>query len=108
KHAIARDTIIKPYGHTSTFIDHATGQKRSTVASVIKILEESSATAYSIVASATASDPASVQYLAPYAGAAMGEYSRDTGRHALIIYDDLSKQATSYRQLSLLLRRPAG
>jgi F-type H+-transporting ATPase subunit alpha len=78
------------------------------VARVIKIFEESGAMAYSIVVSATASDPASLQYLAPYAGVSMGEYFRDTGRHALIIYDDLSKHATAYRQLSLLLRRPPG
>jgi F-type H+-transporting ATPase subunit alpha len=86
----------------------AIGQKRSTVARVIKILEENGAMAYSIVVSATASDPASMQYLAPYSGVAMGEYFRDSGRHALIIYDDLSKHATAYRQLSLLLRRPPG
>src|SRR5436309_2327523 len=75
---------------------------------VVKILEENGAMAYSIVVSATASDPASMQYLAPYSGVAMGEYFRDSGRHALIIYDDLSKHATAYRQLSLLLRRPPG
>jgi len=78
------------------------------VARVIKTLEEHGAMPYSIVVSATASDPASMQYLAPYAGVAMGEYFRDSGRHALIIYDDLSKHATAYRQLSLLLRRPPG
>src|SRR5437667_8451135 len=108
KTAIAVDTIINQKGQNVICIYVAIGQKRSTVARVIKILEESGAMAYSIVISATASDPASLQYLAPYAGAAMGEYFRDTGRHALIIYDDLSKHATAYRQLSLLLRRPPG
>src|SRR5438876_143753 len=108
KTAIAVDTIINQKGQNVICIYVAIGQKRSTVARVIKILEESGAMAYSIVVSATASDPASLQYLAPYAGAAMGEYFRDTGRHALIIYDDLSKHATAYRQLSLLLRRPPG
>jgi F-type H+-transporting ATPase subunit alpha len=108
KTAIAVDTIINQKGQNVICLYVAIGQKRSTVARVIKILEESGAMAYSIVVSATASDPASLQYLAPYAGAAMGEYFRDTGRHALIIYDDLSKHATAYRQLSLLLRRPPG
>ncbi|TLY18533.1 MAG: F0F1 ATP synthase subunit alpha, partial [Nitrospirae bacterium] len=108
KTAIAVDTIINQKGQNVICLYVAIGQKRSTVARVIKILEESGAMAYSIVISATASDPASLQYLAPYAGAAMGEYFRDTGRHALIIYDDLSKHATAYRQLSLLLRRPPG
>jgi F-type H+-transporting ATPase subunit alpha len=108
KTAIAVDTIINQKGQNVICIYVAIGQKRSTVARVIKILEESGAMAYSIVVSATASDPASLQYLAPYAGASMGEYFRDTGRHALIIYDDLSKHATAYRQLSLLLRRPPG
>jgi F-type H+-transporting ATPase subunit alpha len=86
----------------------AIGQKRSTVARVVKTLEEHHAMEYSIVVSATASDAASMQYLAPYAGVAIGEYFRDNGKHALIIYDDLSKHATAYRQLSLLLRRPPG
>ncbi|HZC68865.1 MAG TPA: F0F1 ATP synthase subunit alpha, partial [Nitrospirales bacterium] len=108
KTAIAVDTIINQKGQNVICIYVAIGQKRSTVARVIKILEESGAMAYSIVVSATASDPASLQYLAPYAGVSMGEYFRDTGRHALIIYDDLSKHATAYRQLSLLLRRPPG
>src|SRR5207253_1983344 len=80
----------------------------ATVARVVKTLEEHDAMGYSIVVSATASDPASLQYIAPYAGCAMGEYFRDSRRHALIIYDDLSKHATAYRQLSLLLRRPPG
>src|SRR5881392_2136754 len=108
KTAIAVDTIINQKGQNVICIYVAIGQKRSTVARVIKILEESGAMAYSIVVCATASDPASLQYLAPYAGVSMGEYFRDSGRHALIIYDDLSKHATAYRQLSLLLRRPPG
>jgi len=86
----------------------AIGQKRSTVAQVVRILEEYGAMRYSIVVAATASDPAPLQYVAPYAGCAMGEYFRDHSGHALCIYDDLSKQAASYRQLSLLLRRPPG
>jgi F-type H+/Na+-transporting ATPase subunit alpha len=84
------------------------GQKRSTVAQVVKKLEETGAMAYSIVVAATASEPAPLQFLAPYTGAAMGEYFRDNGMHSLIIYDDLSKQAVAYRQMSLLLRRPPG
>src|SRR6058998_339820 len=108
KTAIAVDTIINQKGQNVICIYVAIGQKRSTVARVIQILEEFGAMAYSIVVSATASDPASLQYLAPYAGVSMGEYFRDSGRHALIIYDDLSKHATAYRQLSLLLRRPPG
>jgi len=86
----------------------AIGQKRSTVAQVVKVLEESGAMAYTTVVSASASEPAPLQYLAPYAGCAMGEYFRDSGRHALCIYDDLSKHAQAYRQMSLLLRRPPG
>ena len=86
----------------------AIGQKRSTVAQFVKVLEEHGAIEYSIVVAATASDPAPMQFLAPFAGCAMGEYFRDNGMHALIIYDDLSKQAVAYRQMSLLLRRPPG
>jgi F-type H+-transporting ATPase subunit alpha len=86
----------------------AVGQKRSTVAQLVKKLEETGAMEYSIVVAATASDPAPMQFLAPYSATAMAEYFRDNGRHALIIYDDLSKQAVSYRQMSLLLRRPPG
>jgi F-type H+-transporting ATPase subunit alpha len=86
----------------------AVGQKRSTVAQLVKKLEETGAIEYSIVVAATASDPAPMQFLAPYAATAMAEYFRDNGKHALIIYDDLSKQAVSYRQMSLLLRRPPG
>jgi F-type H+-transporting ATPase subunit alpha len=86
----------------------AIGQKRSTVAQLVKKLEETGAIEYSIIVAATASDPAPMQFLAPYAATSMAEYFRDNGKHALIIYDDLSKQAVSYRQMSLLLRRPPG
>jgi F-type H+-transporting ATPase subunit alpha len=86
----------------------AIGQKRSTVAQLVRTLEENGAMEYSIVVAATASDPAPLQFLAPYTGCAMGEYFRDNGMHALIVYDDLSKQAVAYRQMSLLLRRPPG
>jgi F-type H+-transporting ATPase subunit alpha len=86
----------------------ACGQKRSTVAQFVKILEDNGALEYSIIVAATASDPAPLQYLAPFAGCTMGEYFRDNGMHALIAYDDLSKQAVAYRQMSLLLRRPPG
>merc|ERR1711872_730673 len=86
----------------------AVGQKRSTVAQIVKRLTDADAMKYSIVVSATASDAAPLQYLAPYSGCAMGEYFRDNGMHAVIIFDDLSKQATAYRQMSLLLRRPPG
>jgi F-type H+-transporting ATPase subunit alpha len=86
----------------------AVGQKRSTVAQFVKVLEERGALEYSIVVAATASDPAPMQFLAPFAGCAMGEYFRDNGKHAVIAYDDLSKQAVAYRQMSLLLRRPPG
>ena len=86
----------------------AVGQKRSTVAQLVKKLEENGAMEYSIVVAATASDPAPMQFLAPYSATAMAEHFRDNGRHALIVYDDLSKQAVAYRQMSLLLRRPPG
>jgi F-type H+-transporting ATPase subunit alpha len=86
----------------------AIGQKRSTVAQLVRILEERGALEYSIIVAATASDPAPMQFLAPYTGCAMGEYFRDNGMHGLIVYDDLSKQAVAYRQMSLLLRRPPG
>ena len=86
----------------------AIGQKRSTVAQIVKTLEERGALDYTIVVAATASDPAPLQFLAPFSGCAMGEWFRDNGMHALIIYDDLSKQAVAYRQMSLLLRRPPG
>ncbi|HEY5710971.1 MAG TPA: F0F1 ATP synthase subunit alpha, partial [Allosphingosinicella sp.] len=86
----------------------AVGQKRSTVAQIVRALEENGAMEYTIVVAATASEPAPLQYLAPYAGVTMGEYFRDNGMHAVIVYDDLSKQAVAYRQMSLLLRRPPG
>jgi F-type H+-transporting ATPase subunit alpha len=86
----------------------AVGQKRSTVAQFVKVLEENGALDYSIIVAATASDPAPMQFLAPFSGCAMGEFFRDNGMHAVIIYDDLSKQAVAYRQMSLLLRRPPG
>ncbi|HWP85660.1 MAG TPA: F0F1 ATP synthase subunit alpha [Terriglobia bacterium] len=108
KTAVALDTIINQKGGDVIAIYVAIGQKRSTVAQVVKILEQYGAMEYTIVVSASASDPAPMQYLAPYAGCAMGEYFRDTGRHALTIYDDLSKHAAAYREISLLLRRPPG
>jgi F-type H+-transporting ATPase subunit alpha len=108
KTAIALDTIINQKGGDVICIYVAIGQKRSTIAQVIKTLEDYGAMDYTIVVSASASDPAPMQYIAPYAGCAMGEYFRDTGRHALCIYDDLSKHAAAYREISLLLRRPPG
>ncbi|MCC6862541.1 MAG: F0F1 ATP synthase subunit alpha [Bryobacterales bacterium] len=108
KTAIILDTIINQKGGDVTCIYVAIGQKRSTVAQVVKTLEDNGAMDYTIVVSATASDPAPMQYLAPYAGCAMGEYFRDTRRHAVCFYDDLSKHAAAYREISLLLRRPPG
>jgi F-type H+-transporting ATPase subunit alpha len=116
KTAIALDTILnqKPLNQGDDesqklyCVYVAVGQKRSTVAQFVKVLEENGALEYSIIVAATASDPAPMQYLAPFAGCAMGEYFRDNGMHAVIIYDDLSKQAVAYRQMSLLLRRPPG
>jgi F-type H+/Na+-transporting ATPase subunit alpha len=108
KTAIALDTIINQKGGDLICIYVAIGQKRSTVAQVVKILEDHGAMDYTIVVSASASDPAPMQYLAPYAGCAMGEYFRDRKRHALCVYDDLSKHAAAYREISLLLRRPPG
>lgn len=108
KTAVAVDTIINQKGKDVVCIYVAIGQKASTVAQVVKTLEDSGAMDYTIVVKATASDPAAMQFLAPYSGAAMGEYYRDNGRHALTIYDDLSKQAAAYREISLLLRRPPG
>jgi F-type H+-transporting ATPase subunit alpha len=108
KTAIAIDAIINQRGGDVTCIYVAIGQKRSNVARVMKILEENGAMEHTIIVSATASEPAPLQYIAPYTGCAIGEYFRDNGKHALIVYDDLSKQATAYRQLSLLLRRPPG
>jgi F-type H+-transporting ATPase subunit alpha len=116
KTALALDTILnqKPLNQGSDenlklyCVYVAVGQKRSTVAQFVKVLEEQGALPYSIIVAATASDPAPMQFLAPFAGCAMGEYFRDNAMHALIIYDDLSKQAVAYRQMSLLLRRPPG
>ena len=117
KTAVALDTILNQKSYNDAATDDigklycvyvAIGQKRSTVAQLVKKLEESGAMEYSIVVAATASDPAPMQFLAPYAATSMAEYFRDNGKHALIIYDDLSKQAVSYRQMSLLLRRPPG
>ena len=108
KTAVAVDTIINQKGKDVICIYVAIGQKASTVAQVVKTLQDFGAMDYTIVIKATASDPAAMQFLAPYSGAAMGEYFRDTGRHALTIYDDLSKQAAAYREISLLLRRPPG
>src|SRR5471030_1946793 len=108
KTAIALDAIINQKGGDMICIYVAIGQKRSTVAQVVKTLEDHGAIEYTIVVSASASDPAPLQYLAPFAGTAMGEYFRDTKRHALCIYDDLSKHAAAYREISLLLRRPPG
>jgi F-type H+-transporting ATPase subunit alpha len=116
KTAIALDTILnqKPLNASNDekiklyCVYVAVGQKRSTVAQFAKVLEEQGALEYSIIVAATASDPAPMQFLAPFAGCAMGEFFRDNGMHALMIYDDLSKQAVAYRQMSLLLRRPPG
>src|SRR6266446_489150 len=108
KTAVAVDTIINQRGKDVICIYVAIGQKASTVAQVVKTLQDFDAMSYTIVVKATASDPAAMQFLAPYSGAAMGEYFRDRGQHALTIYDDLSKQAAAYREISLLLRRPPG
>ena len=118
KSAVALDCFInqKSYNDLAGADEHkklyciyvAVGQKRSTVAKLVKTLTDAGAMDYTIVVAATASDPAPMQYLAPYTGATMGEYFRDNGMHAVIVYDDLSKQATAYRQMSLLLRRPPG
>jgi F-type H+-transporting ATPase subunit alpha len=108
KTAIAIDTIINQKDTDVFCIYVATGQKQSTVAQVVDKLTQHGAMEYTIVVAATASNPAPLQYLSPYSGCSMGEWFRDNGKHALIIYDDLSKQAVAYRQLSLLLRRPPG
>lgn len=113
KTAIAIDTIINQRsnyeaGNPVYCIYVAIGQKGSTVASIVSALREKGAMDYTVVVAATASDPAAMQYFAPFAGAAIGEYFRDTGRHALVVYDDLSKQAVAYREVSLILRRPSG
>jgi F-type H+/Na+-transporting ATPase subunit alpha len=108
KTAVAVDAIINQKGQDMRCFYVAIGQKQSTVAAVVEKLRETGALAYTTVIAATASEPAPLQFLAPYTGVTMAEYYRDSGRHALIIYDDLSKQAVAYRQLSLLLRRPPG
>ena len=108
KTAVAIDTIINNKGNNLVCIYNAIGQKRSSIAQVVKILEDYGAMEYTIVVAASASEPAPMQYISPYAACAIGEYFRDTKRHALCIYDDLSKHAASYREISLLLRRPPG
>ena len=113
KTAIAIDTIINQRenylaGKPVYCIYVAVGQKGSTVANIVNVLREKGAMDYTVVVAATAADPAALQYFAPFAGAAIGEYFRDTGRHALVVYDDLSKQAVAYREVSLILRRPSG
>ena len=116
KTAIAIDTIINQKGVNQGTDESkklycvyvAVGQKRSTVAQLYKLLEDKGAMDYTVIVAATASDPAPLQFLAPYSGAAIAEYFRDNGMHSLIIYDDLSKQSVAYRQMSLLLRRPPG
>ena len=108
KTAIAIDTIINQKGKDAYCIYVAIGQKGSTVAQVVKSLQDAGAMEYTTVVSATASDPAPMQFIAPYSGAALGEYFRDSKRHSVVIYDDLTKQAASYREISLLLRRPPG
>jgi F-type H+/Na+-transporting ATPase subunit alpha len=108
KTTIVLDTILNSKGNDLICIYCAIGQKRSSIAQVVKILEDAGAMDYTIVVAASASEPAPMQYIAPYAACAMGEYFRDNKRHALVIYDDLSKHAASYREISLLLRRPPG
>jgi F-type H+-transporting ATPase subunit alpha len=108
KTAVAIDAIINQKGKNLFCIYVAIGQKESTVARVVQTLQDHGAMEYTIVVSASASDPAPLQYLAPYGGCAMGEWFRDNGQHALCVYDDISKQAVAYRELSLLLRRPPG
>ena len=113
KTSIAIDTIINQRanyeaGNPVYCIYVAIGQKGSTVANIVNVLKEKGAMPYTVIVSATAADPAALQYFAPFAGAAIGEYFRDTGRHALVVYDDLSKQAVAYREVSLILRRPSG
>jgi F-type H+-transporting ATPase subunit alpha len=108
KTAVAVDAIINQKGKDVICIYNAIGQKQSTVAQVVRTLEEFDAMSYTVVVAATASDPAPMLYIAPYSACAIGEYFRDSGRHALVVYDDLSKHAQSYREISLLLRRPPG
>ena len=108
KTAVALDAIINQKGKGVVCIYNAIGQKQSTVAQVVRTLEEYDAMSYTVVVAATASDPASMLYISPYSACAIGEYFRDSGRHALLVYDDLSKHASAYREISLLLRRPPG
>src|ERR1700676_917588 len=108
KTAVALDTIINNKGNDLICIYNAIGQKRSSIAQVVKILTDYGAMDYTIVVAASASEPAPMQYISPYAACAMGEYFRNNGKHALVIYDDLSRHAASYREISLLLRRPPG
>jgi F-type H+-transporting ATPase subunit alpha len=108
KTAVGIDAIINQRGKDVICIYNAIGQKRSTVAQVVRTLEENDAMSYSIVVAATASDPAPMLYIAPYSACAIGEFFRDSGRHSLVVYDDLSKHAQAYREISLLLRRPPG
>src|SRR5574339_513553 len=108
KTAVAVDTIINQRGKDVVCIYNAIGQKQSTVAQVVRTLEEYDAMSYTIVVSASASDPAPMLYISPYSACAIGEFFRDSGRHALVVYDDLSKHAQAYREISLLLRRPPG
>ena len=108
KTAVALDTIINQKGTGVVCIYVAIGQKQSTVAQVVRTLEQYSALEHSVIVSASAADPATMQYIAPYSGCAIGEFFRDRGKHALVIYDDLSKHAAAYREISLLLRRPPG
>jgi F-type H+-transporting ATPase subunit alpha len=108
KTAVAIDAIINQRGKGVICIYNAVGQKQSTVAQVVRTLEEADAMSYTVVVAATASDPAPMLYIAPYSACAIGEYFRDSGRHALVVYDDLSKHAQAYREISLLLRRPPG
>src|ERR687891_2126947 len=108
KTAVAIDTIINQRGKDVICIYNAIGQKQSTIAQVVRILEDADAMRYSIIVAAGASDPAPLLYIAPYSACTMGEYFRDNGKHALCVYDDLSKHAQAYREISLLLRRPPG
>src|SRR6188768_2911517 len=108
KTAVAVDAIINQKGQNVVCIYNAIGQKQSTIAQVVRTLDEAGAMEYTIVVAAAASDPAPLLYISPYSACAMGEYFRDSGRHALCVYDDLSKHAQAYREISLLLRRPPG
>src|ERR671937_1212937 len=108
KTAVAVDTIINQKGQNVICIYNAIGQKQSTIAQVVRTLDDTGAMEYTIVVAAAASDPAPLLYISPYSACAMGEYFRDSGRHALCVYDDLSKHAQAYREISLLLRRPPG